>query len=734
MQADHDSIMSESFPSFMSIFGSEESEVYRRVDIEHHDKLDQNAFTFLNNQPAAPQLPQQHNKPFNHRGSIPSLFSESSESSPTTTNSTFDSPLVSDASASSSPESATSTGPSTAFCNGAVSHEGKSVMALTSNQSSTSSTEDAHNLQDTTRNVKKLTLEMNPPPLRRPATAGAIESSHPFSAPTSPLREPLRSARKKPTNLTIRTPGYNQLTFPRAIGNVPPTPSSRPGASHYQPSPALPSIASPRAGPAGGMFLPLPTLNTTQIAQSPSFNKRGSLLANYPLDLREETDNQIPKSQEAPERGYTNGPVCIYDCGVYLYLEPTAAEAREFDTVINVAKEVRNPLGAHQGEGTIMSVWRTEPALDRYEIVEPQTAISEYSFKSAWEWPQHSSTITPTATTPTQSSFTQTSKQPEYVHVKWDHNSEILDDLYPLCKLIDDRVEAGKKVLVHCQLGVSRSASLIIAYGLFKNYQPNFHSMYMAVKDRSKWVGPNMSLIYQLTDFKNKVDRGDESLSRKQLDPAWFVHSPDGPLTPKTTESAPTVSATTNPPLKAFEIANETNAAHEKPTTLKLNKALPPVPLFPKGTAVAKQPVENTSSAPPPPQKTPTTVKRAASRPLPFRERGMEMSIPAHKPRFLPGITLPQSSAKMDLAMKDVPSTPSLFSPRAAEFVATPFNIQGAGDLETPGNRLSKEIPSGFSWLPLRKEGHIRTPSKDPRSPHQQAEEKEIFRSIDNFL
>lgn len=733
MLAEHNSIMSESFPSFMSVFGSEESEVYRRVDLDDQGKIDQNAFPFMTTQPATNQLSEQHNKPFAHRGSIPSLFSESSDSSPTTTNSTFDSPLISDTSASSSPESATSIAPSTAFRAAVMSSEGKNIMALTTDHSSGTKKEDAPSVQDTTKNVKKLTLDMNLPSIRRPVTAGALESSHPFSAPPSPMREPLKSARKKPTNLTIRTPGYNQQTFPRTIGNVPPTPSSRPGAHLYQPSPGLSSMASPRGPPAGGMFLPLPSLNTT-LNQASSFNKRSSLLVNSMLDVREETDSQILKSQETPERGYTDGPVCIYDCGVYLYLEPTAAEACKFDTVINVAKEVRNPLVGQQGEATVMSVWRAESTPYSHEITEPQTAISEYSFKSAWEWPQPVSTVTPVATTPTQSLFAQTSPQPEYVHVKWDHNSEILDDLFPLCKLIDDRVAAGKKVLVHCQLGVSRSASLIIAYGLYKNYQPNFHSMYMAVKDRSKWVGPNMSLIYQLTDFKNKVDRGDEALSQRQPDPAWFVRSPAGPLTPKTTESAPAVSATTSPSAKAFQNFPETNTTLDhRSTPLRLNKALPPVPLFPKEKA-AKQPEEEASSAPPPPQKNPATIKRAASRPLPFRERGMDMSIPAHKPRFLPGITLSQSSAVMDLAMKDVPSTPSLFSPRATEFVATPFNIRGAGDLETPGNRQSKEIPSGFSWLPIRKDGHVRTASKDPRSPHQQAEVKGIFRSIDNFL
>jgi len=454
-------------------------------------------------------------------------------------------------------------------------------------------------------------------------------------------------------------------------------------------------------------------------------------------DLREESDHQAPQSQEAPERGYTEGPICIYDCGVYLYLEPTADEARKFDTVINVAKEVKNPLTSPPpGEGTVMSVWRADSTHNRRSITEPQTAVSEFSFKSAWEWPQPESTITPTATTPTQSSFAPNPKEPEYVHVRWDHNSEILEDLYPLCKLIDERVTDGKKVLIHCQLGVSRSASLIIAYGLYKNYQPNFHSMYSAVKEKSRWVGPNMSLIYQLTDFKNKLNRGDFIDNPKPPRQEWSLRTPSETLPPSKIEIAPAAIAP-NAAVGAIEPSAQIDDGLRKHNTpVRLNKALPPAPLFRKSETIA-QPAPSSISMPPPPlppQKIGSTVKRAASRPLPFRERSREMAISGHMPSKLTGLPVAQTAAFMDLAMKDVPSTPSLFSPRATEFMATPFGIRGAGDLETPGNRQSKEIPSSFSWLPLRKEGHVRTASKDPRSPHHEAETKEIYRSIDDYL
>lgn len=725
--------MSGSFPSFMSVYGSEESALFRPSDLDDQSKLHDNAFPLPTTQSANTQLSQHHHhtRSFDHRGSVPSLFSESTESSPTTTYSTFDSPLVSDTSASSSPESATSMAPSTPFRTVMIPLQGQPLARFeeSKQQQQTITGRQPETLQDTTKNVRKLTLDMNLPALQRPATANAADLFQPFSAPTSPLKEPMKSARKKPTNLTIRTPGYNQMTFPRVAGHVPSTPAHRPFLHHMQSSPALASLASPKGPPAGGMVLPLPSLNTQYANQSSSSSNGSSLLANSMPDLREESDNQIPKSQEAAERGYTEGPVCIYDSGVYLFLEPTAEEASQFDTVINVAREIRNPFKARKdGEGTVMSAWRAGPKA-RDTFTEPQTAISEFSFKSAWEY-QPESTITPTPTTPTQSSFAPRRKQPEYVHVRWDHNSEILADLYPLCQIIDSRTAQGKKVLVHCQLGVSRSASLIIAYGLFKNYQPTFHAMYSVVKERSRWVGPNMSLIYQLTDFKNKLNRGDPALKSKEPPPDWFVPSPDGPGTP--------VAPAPNEPAApgSTEVFSE-NMHEKRDLPLKLNKALPPVPLF-----LAQQPTARSNQdfsshpPPPPPQKASTTAKRPASRPLPFRERHGDMTIPAHRPRVRSDMVVARPpSAIMDLAMNDVPCTPSIFSPRATEFTAAPFGIRGAGDLELPGNRQSKELPMNFNWLPLRKDGHVRTASKDPRSPHQHSEGKErIYRSIDNYL
>ena len=225
--------------------------------------------------------------------------------------------------------------------------------------------------------------------------------------------------------------------------------------------------------------------------------------------VQEETDYEPPLSQEVKSPAYPQGPVCIYDPLVYLYLEPSHVEAREFDVILNVAREVMNPFlaapdkDAKHGEERqeIRRSSNTENAYPagRDSVSEPQTAVSEKSFASALEAQMEDASMTapgtPKASKP----------EPEYIHVPWDHNTNVVDDLLRLCELIDNRVRRDKKVLVHCQCGVSRSASLVVAYGLYKNPQLTVQEAYDAVKFRSKWIGPNMNLIYQLSEFKTKL-------------------------------------------------------------------------------------------------------------------------------------------------------------------------------------------------------------------------------------
>jgi tyrosine-protein phosphatase MSG5 len=733
------SLIQPTFPSFMAVFGG--GVAIPQEDARHcippfqaqpHSRIP--SVTTI----VQPQTQHYPHSTLQHRNSINSLTSDSTDSSPTTTASTFDSPSVTDLSPSSSPESPTSVLPLSPFKammrsseGSSRQNEGENKIAIQPGLRSQSESELESN---SGRNVKNLSLSMAIA-TQRPVTSGGMESAYPISAPISPLKEPLRTSRKKPTNLTIRTPGFDQLSFIRSSADVPSTPSQRLYLQHIQSSPALPSLMSPSLGPTGGMHLPLPAFKGHSRPGSDSSFATQSVTSSLG-DLKEE--DQPQKSQETQERGYLNGPVQIYDSGVYLYLEPTIEEASRFDTVINVAKEVKNPYeSTHPKSNTVMSVWRNQE--DRSAIPEPQTAISEVSFKSAFEWPESSTVTTPTTPRPASSS------QPEYIHVPWDHNSEIINDLFLLCKIIDERVSAGKTVLVHCQLGVSRSASLVIAYGLYKGYQPTFPTMYDAVKARSRWVGPNMSLIYQLGDFRSQVERNEHITNAREVPEHWFKNKgwcSNTVITP--TNAAPVPEDAQKPAMKSISTSMEQSILPKNPQPLRLNKKLPPVPLFANEPLRGNPPnVElhqriayepPTSIVPPLATSSTSTVhansgKRAAPLPLPQRERlSPPRDIPPHRVRKGPpsSLVISQPTPQMDLAMQDVPSTPSLFSPRSTEFLASPFGVTSAGDLLV-GSRLMRPV-GGF------RVGQPSPTEIDPRSPHQRDDAGMILRHIDDIL
>lgn len=63
-------------------------------------------------------------------------------------------------------------------------------------------------------------------------------------------------------------------------------------------------------------------------------------------------------------------------------------------------------------------------------------------------------------------------------------------------------LERGGKVLVHCYFGVSRSATLVIAY-MMKRYNMPFTTAFDAVKKKRRFVGPNPGFLAQLKLYEH---------------------------------------------------------------------------------------------------------------------------------------------------------------------------------------------------------------------------------------
>lgn len=83
----------------------------------------------------------------------------------------------------------------------------------------------------------------------------------------------------------------------------------------------------------------------------------------------------------------------------------------------------------------------------------------------------------------------------------YDHPKTNLMPYFPMANaFIEEGLQKGN-VLVHCHFGVSRSATLVIAY-LMEKYQLTFDQAYAYVKSRRSFINPNAGFVTQLRQYQ----------------------------------------------------------------------------------------------------------------------------------------------------------------------------------------------------------------------------------------
>jgi protein-tyrosine phosphatase len=91
----------------------------------------------------------------------------------------------------------------------------------------------------------------------------------------------------------------------------------------------------------------------------------------------------------------------------------------------------------------------------------------------------------------------------EYKYLKINLNDYIEDSILPYIdqclKFIDDNKD--KKIFIHCNAGVSRSPSIVIAY-LIKGLKYSFKEAYDLVKSKRKIIKPNDKFMDELQTLK----------------------------------------------------------------------------------------------------------------------------------------------------------------------------------------------------------------------------------------
>ncbi|GAV30076.1 hypothetical protein PMKS-003582 [Pichia membranifaciens] len=191
-------------------------------------------------------------------------------------------------------------------------------------------------------------------------------------------------------------------------------------------------------------------------------------------------ESKMDKSNaETFKMAYPNGPICVLKPNLYLYSEPTFDEITDFDVIINVAQEIKDYTNQVDERNKIAEMAGTED-FDNISI----------DSQSREKLP-----------------FTNSRRNIEYYFIPWTHTSRLTSDFPYLTALIEKSLKNNKKVLIHCQCGVSRSASLIMAY-FMKVFGGGYNEAYGRLKQIVPQISPNLSLIYELIEWGEWLEKG----------------------------------------------------------------------------------------------------------------------------------------------------------------------------------------------------------------------------------
>jgi protein-tyrosine phosphatase len=223
----------------------------------------------------------------------------------------------------------------------------------------------------------------------------------------------------------------------------------------------------------------LPTSSTSStIANRRRNNKNLSLCLSSDTTANKffsEPPAKIVESKDNDINAYPNGPVNIMP---FLYLG-SEKNTLDFDklkelnigAILNVAAEVNNPF-------------------TKEEII-PSPSLSKASSVSSG-----------TSSIKTIQSTKSDNSNMEYRKLPWEHNQDnLVVELKKAIDIIDRARSSNQTILVHCQCGVARSATVIIAY-VMKTLNLPMQEAYNHVKQLAPAISPNLGLLFQLREFE----------------------------------------------------------------------------------------------------------------------------------------------------------------------------------------------------------------------------------------
>ncbi|KAK9336761.1 dual specificity phosphatase [Lipomyces starkeyi] len=314
-----------------------------------------------------------------------------------------------------------------------------------------------------------------PESLYTPTRSASVSS--PFGFPLS--SSSLSSSRRRPANLVVSLPPLpyqvHESTYPKTAA----------ADRLYFPTSITTNTSS------AGLYTPIESPMTTA----------------FPFTSIYGSDNDDINVAKA----YPSGPVEVYADNIFLYSEPSICIASQFDVVINVAREVSNPFADRASlsepvpleTDTDMSL--SPPSITSSDLSSPVSPVSIVQQPIPQRNPQSADSALHDQCCCVSDNDLKT---PEYISIPWEHTSRLTPDLPYLTSVMARRASEGKKILVHCQCGVSRSASLVVAF-VMKERGWDLNHAYAWVKRKAPAIGPNMGLIYQLMEWGRILNGAD---------------------------------------------------------------------------------------------------------------------------------------------------------------------------------------------------------------------------------
>jgi hypothetical protein len=91
----------------------------------------------------------------------------------------------------------------------------------------------------------------------------------------------------------------------------------------------------------------------------------------------------------------------------------------------------------------------------------------------------------------------------ETLKLPWSHNQDgIISDFDKAFALFDRAKDENACALLHCHLGISRSATLAVAYVMYDK-KMNLRSAYDYVRSIAPNISPNLHFMFQLYEYEN---------------------------------------------------------------------------------------------------------------------------------------------------------------------------------------------------------------------------------------